>query len=71
MRSGDDHALRADVISELGIFSTALFGFTEKGREKDVESETAGWLVRTKAEGVDEGGVAAGFSVLDSVLLVN
>ena len=33
--------------------------------------EQVGWLVRTKADDVDEGGVAAGFSVLDSVLLVD
>jgi glutathione synthase len=29
-----------------------------------------GWLVRTKGKDSNEGGVATGFSVLDSVLLV-
>ncbi|KAH9960106.1 glutathione synthase [Russula dissimulans] len=56
----------ARVISELGVFGWALFG---EGRK--VKEELAGWLVRTKAEGVDEGSVAAGFSVLDSVLMVD
>ena len=56
----------ARVMSELGVFGWALFG---EGRE--VREEQAGWLVRTKADDVDEGGVATGFSVLDSVLLVD
>ncbi|KAF8488207.1 glutathione synthase [Russula emetica] len=56
----------ARVMNEFGVFGWALFG---EGRE--VREEQVGWLVRTKAEDVDEGGVAAGFSVLDSVLLVD
>ncbi|KAH9987263.1 hypothetical protein BJV77DRAFT_1061641 [Russula vinacea] len=40
-------------------------------RAREVREEQVGWLVRTKADDVDEGGVAAGFSVLDSVLLVD
>ena len=56
----------ARVMNELGVFGWALFG---KGRE--VREEQVGWLMRTKAEDVDEGGVAAGFSVLDSILLVD
>jgi glutathione synthetase len=56
----------ARVMNELGVFGWALFG---EGRE--LREEEAGWLVRTKAEDVDEGGVAAGFSVLDSILLVD
>jgi glutathione synthase len=56
----------ANVVSELGVFGWALFG---EGRE--MKDEQAGWLVRTKADGVNEGGVATGFSVLDSVLLVD
>jgi len=53
-----------DVISELGIFGYVLFG-----AEGVVEREV-GWLVRTKGTESNEGGVAAGFSVLDSVVLV-
>ena len=37
----------------------------------DGRAETAGWLVRTKASEVDEGGISAGFSVTDSVLPVD
>ena len=65
VRSGKGR-MRASVVSELGVFGWALFG---EGRE--VKEEQVGWLVRTKAEDVDEGGVAAGFSVLDSVVLVD
>ncbi|PPQ63610.1 hypothetical protein CVT24_004470 [Panaeolus cyanescens] len=57
--------VKTDVISELGIFSWALFG------ESKVEERTVGWLVRTKGRDSNEGGVATGFSVLDSLLLVN
>jgi hypothetical protein len=56
----------ARVMSELGVFGWALFG--EGG---EVREDQAGWLVRTKADDVDEGGVATGFSVLDSVVLVD
>ena len=57
--------IKTEVISELGIFGWALFG-----GETLIEKE-GGWLVRTKGKESDEGGVAAGFSVLDSVLLVD
>lgn len=58
--------VKADVVSEVGIFGWALFG---KGR-RTAERE-AGWLVRTKGRESDEGGVAVGFSVLDSIVLVD
>ncbi|KAG5641608.1 hypothetical protein DXG03_004645 [Asterophora parasitica] len=58
-------ALKVDVVSELGIFGWALFG----GKDEDITEKGAGWLVRTKGKDSDEGGVATGFSVLDSVLL--
>ncbi|KAI0276758.1 glutathione synthase [Russula aff. rugulosa BPL654] len=64
VRSGTGR-VSARVMNELGVFGWALFG---EGRE--IREEQVGWLVRTKAEDVDEGGVAAGFSVLDSVVLV-
>ena len=57
-----------DVVSELGIFGWALFG---GAGEESVKEEVAGWLLRTKEKGSDEGGVAAGFSVLDSLVLVD
>lgn len=65
--SGTDGAVKANVISELGIFGWALFG----GADGKVEEREAGWLVRTKGEDSNEGGVAAGFSVLDSIILVD
>jgi glutathione synthetase len=55
-----------EVASELGIFGWALFGSGESITEKE-----AGWLLRTKGKENDEGGVAAGFSVLDSLVLVD
>lgn len=59
--------VKAEVVSELGIFGWALFGGdTEIRTGKDV-----GWLVRTKGKDSDEGGVATGFSVLDSIVLVD
>ena len=60
-------AVRAEVVSELGIFGWALFG----GKDGKVEEKEVGWLVRTKGKDSNEGGVAAGFSVLDSILLVD
>ncbi|KAF8158447.1 glutathione synthase [Crassisporium funariophilum] len=59
--------VKAAVVSELGIFGYALFG----GPSKDVVEREVGWLVRTKGKDSNEGGVATGFSVLDSLLLVD
>ena len=58
--------VKAEVVSELGIFGWALFGHGEV-----VDEKTVGWLLRTKAKDSDEGGVATGFSVIDSVVLVD
>lgn len=52
-------------VSELGIFSTFV-----RNKDKVVSSEQVGYLLRTKASDTNEGGVAAGFAVLDSVYLV-
>ncbi|KAF7291892.1 Glutathione synthetase [Mycena indigotica] len=67
VRSGVDQAMRTEVVSELGIFGWALYG----GRDGKIEEKEAGWLVRTKGKESNEGGVATGFSVLDSIFLVN
>lgn len=58
----------APSISELGVYGT----FLSRGpRPADVLlNGYAGYLLRTKAEGVDEGGVATGYSVLNSIYLV-
>jgi glutathione synthase len=63
---GSDSAVKTEVISELGIFGWALFG----GSDGKVEEKEVGWLVRTKGKDSNEGGVAAGFSVLDSLVLI-
>ena len=54
------------VIGELGVYGTILWD--SKG--EILTNEEAGWLLRTKAKGVDEGGVAAGFGCVDSICLV-
>lgn len=58
-------AVRAETLSELGIYGT----FLRRGDRVVLNSEV-GHLVRTKAATSDEGGVAAGFAVLDSPFLV-
>ncbi|KAK0467207.1 glutathione synthase [Desarmillaria tabescens] len=59
-------SVKTEVVSELGIFGWSLFG-----NKKIVEEKQVGWLVRTKGKDSNEGGVATGFSVLDSLLLVD
>ncbi|XP_057550893.1 glutathione synthetase, chloroplastic [Amaranthus tricolor] len=54
-----DHA-----ISELGIYGAYL-----RSKEKIIMNEQCGYLMRTKVSSSDEGGVAAGFAVLDSIYL--
>lgn len=49
-------------ISELGVYGTYLGG----GEGRELLNEYAGYLVRTKMEGTDEGGVATGYAVLSS-----
>lgn len=65
----DGEVVSGKVISELGIFGTCLW---KGGAGKDAEimrNDEGGYLLRTKARDSDEGGVAAGFSSLDSVIL--
>jgi len=61
----DGSIVRGDAVSELGIYSVYI------GNGSEVRlNRAAGHLLRTKLSGVDEGGVATGFSVLDSPYLV-
>ena len=62
----EGQVLEAESLSELGIYGT----FVRRGDEVILNRE-AGHLVRTKAATSDEGGVAAGFAVLDSPYLVD
>ncbi|KAG0329411.1 hypothetical protein BGZ99_002122 [Dissophora globulifera] len=56
---------RADVVSELGVYGIYLHDGA-----KVVRNDNGGHLLRTKGVESNEGGVAAGFAVIDSVMLV-
>ncbi|XP_062084672.1 glutathione synthetase, chloroplastic [Humulus lupulus] len=62
LRDGICH--KDDAISELGIYGAYL-----RNKEKVIINEQCGYLMRTKISSSDEGGVAAGFAVLDSLYL--
>ena len=79
------HLITGDVVSELGIYGIWIryvyCDTSSKGTsmtravihsEGDVVhmNESGGHLLRTKASSSNEGGVAAGFAVLDSPLLI-
>ena len=66
LRAG--RVVRAETVSELGIFSVFL-GDGSAGSEP-LLNEVAGHMLRTKPKEADEGGVAAGFAVIDSPYLV-
>ncbi|KAJ7590685.1 hypothetical protein C8J56DRAFT_857918 [Mycena floridula] len=70
----EGQSVMAEVISELGIFGWSLFGDGAVRAESEAAEQTGspkdvGWLVRTKGKDSNEGGVATGFSVLDSIVL--
>ncbi|KAF3454415.1 hypothetical protein FNV43_RR04862 [Rhamnella rubrinervis] len=62
LRDGICH--KDNAISELGIFGAYL-----RNKDKVIINEQCGYLMRTKISSSDEGGVAAGFAVLDSLYL--
>ncbi|KAA8647618.1 glutathione synthase [Aspergillus tanneri] len=62
----DGQVLGGEVIGELGVYGTILWN---QAGGKVLHNEQGGWLMRTKARDVNEGGVATGFSSLDSILL--
>ncbi|KAF4816900.1 Glutathione synthetase [Colletotrichum tropicale] len=55
------------VICELGIYGTAVWN---QGTGEIVHNKEAGYLLRTKGDTSNEGGVAAGFGCMDSCTLV-
>ncbi|TID01531.1 Glutathione synthetase [Colletotrichum higginsianum] len=55
------------VICELGIYGTAVW---DQSTGEVVHNEDAGYLLRTKGDTSNEGGVAAGFGCMDSCALV-
>jgi len=66
VRPGSNEAIKADCISELGIF-----GYVIGTKNKILENKQVGHMLRTKLSHVNEGGVAAGLGALDSVYLVD
>lgn len=72
VRAGESVGGRTQVISELGIYGVALFSAnpTAVGGAHILVNQTAGHLLRTKGQDSDEGGVAVGYSVIDSPCLV-
>ncbi|TVY46746.1 Glutathione synthetase large chain [Lachnellula occidentalis] len=58
---------KGGVICELGIYGTCLWDQTSK---EVLHNEEAGYLLRTKGDKSEEGGVAAGFGSMDSCRLV-
>uniref|UniRef100_A0A1J3GW60 Glutathione synthetase n=2 Tax=Noccaea caerulescens TaxID=107243 RepID=A0A1J3GW60_NOCCA len=62
VRDGSYHKDQA--ISELGIYGAYL-----RNKDKVIINEQSGYLMRTKVSSSNEGGVAAGFAVLDSIYL--
>jgi glutathione synthase len=57
--------VESKALQELGVYGTFL-----GNGEEIIFSEQAGHLLRTKSVGVDEGGVATGYSCLDSPFLI-
>ncbi|KAK5664174.1 hypothetical protein OQA88_390 [Cercophora sp. LCS_1] len=55
------------VICELGVYGTCLWDQTGTGT---LHNEESGYLLRTKGDQSEEGGVAAGYGCMDSVALV-
>lgn len=55
------------VICELGVYGTCVW---DQGTGKILHNEEAGYLLRTKGDQSEEGGVAAGFGCMDSCSLV-
>lgn len=55
------------VICELGVYGTCLW---DQDNGEVISNEVAGYLLRTKGDKSEEGGVAAGFGSMDSVRLV-
>ncbi|KAJ9643018.1 Glutathione synthetase [Coniosporium tulheliwenetii] len=60
------------VICELGVYGTCLWkNGGNDGKGEILHNEEAGYLLRTKGDQSEEGGVAAGFGAVDSCCLVD
>ena len=78
MRSGE--LQKGGVIGELGVYGVCLWRNASSGGRGDTEEQAgagilenhnAGYLLRTKGDQSEEGGVAAGFGAVDSCCLVD
>ena len=71
LRNGELH--RGGVIGELGVYGVCLWKNApgEKHEDAVLENWEAGYLLRTKGDQSEEGGVAAGFGAVDSCCLVD
>ncbi|WFD31655.1 glutathione synthase [Malassezia sp. CBS 17886] len=75
LRSGGPRSatLVQDTVSELGVYGAVLFRRADtdaEGGDDIASSHSSGFLLRTKASDSNEGGVAVGYSVIDTPLLV-
>lgn len=64
LRAGETYC--GNIVSELGIFGAILWD-SQTGRV--LFNKESGWLLRSKLQSSNEGGVAAGFGCIDSVYL--
>lgn len=64
---------RGGVIGELGVYGVCLWRNAQDGKAAGqiLENWEAGYLLRTKGDQSEEGGVAAGFGAVDSCLVVD
>jgi glutathione synthase len=63
---------KGGVICELGIYGVCLWNNGDgTGNSEIVENFEAGYLLRTKGDQSEEGGVAAGFGAVDSCCLID
>lgn len=62
----NEKMMAAPCINEIGIYGI----FLGDGSDSVLVNREAGYLVRTKPVGIDEGGVATGYSVLNSLVLI-
>jgi glutathione synthase len=71
LRNGE--VQKGGIISELGVYGVCLWkNGTDRSKAGEVlENWEAGYLLRTKGDQSEEGGVAAGFGAVDSCCLVD
>lgn len=58
-------------LQELGIYSSLFIDASKEGKDLVLEHKTFGKLIRTKSSESNEGGVVAGFAVVDQPFLTS